>query len=151
MHFQIVAGALCLDFINTLDNRADPERLQELLSSYDDLIDWATQAGAIDASMRTALSHEAKANPAKARVALTAAVELREVLHRILEAELAGRRIVESDRRALNMALGRALSHRELQSTRTGFRLDWSSEPSNLEAVLWPIVDSAGQLLTSPD
>lgn len=151
MEFQIIAGELCLDFINTLDNRPVPERRKELLCSYEDLADWAAQAGAIDAALRSALIREAEADPVTANAVLTRALQLRESLYRILKTRLAGRRIDEPDRRAFSTTLGEALSHLQLRPTRSGFRLDWTKEPVNLEMVWWPIAKSAGQLLTSDD
>jgi predicted RNA-binding Zn ribbon-like protein len=151
MDFNLIAGELCLDFVNTLDNRPVPERLKELLCSYEDLTDWATHAGAIESSQRVALNAEAKAHPGKAAVVLRRAVELREALYRILEARLAGRSVDEKDRIEFSAALGEALARRQLIPTRNGFRLDWPAEPVHLESVLWPIADSAGRLLTSED
>jgi predicted RNA-binding Zn ribbon-like protein len=151
MKFQIIADELCLDFINTLDNRPVPERRRELLGSYEDLADWAVQAGAINATLRAALTRQAKVHPAKARAVVCRAIDLRETLYRIVAGRLTRRRLADADRRALNVALGQALSHLQLRATRKGFRLDWAEEPVSLEAILWPIAGSAGQLLTSGD
>jgi predicted RNA-binding Zn ribbon-like protein len=151
MKFQIIAGELCLDFINTLDNRPVPERQRELLGSYEDLADWAAQAGAIQAALRAALIRQAKAQPVKASAVLRRAIHLRETLYRIVGGRVARRRLAEADRRAFNALLGEALSHLQLRATRNGFRLDWTEEPVSLEAILWPIAGSAGQLLTSDD
>lgn len=151
MKFQIIADELCLDLINTLDNRPVPERQQELLNSYEDLADWAAQAGAINAPLRVALIRQAKAHPAKARAALRRAIALRETLYRIVAGRLTRRRLADSDRQALNEVLAEALSRLQLRATRKGFRLDWAEEPGSLEAILWPIAGSAGQLLTSGD
>jgi predicted RNA-binding Zn ribbon-like protein len=151
MKFQILAGALCLDFINTLDNRPVPERRRELLGSYDDLLEWASQAGAIDPALRSALIGEARVHPAEARAVLASATDLRETLCRMIEGRLAGKRITEADRRSFSDALGAALSRQLLQPTRTGFRLEWMREPLRLDAVLWPIAKSAGDLFVSAD
>lgn len=151
MKFQIVAGELSLDFVNTFDNRPVPERYKELIVDYKNLVDFAAQAGGIDPSLQSALIREAEAHPAKASAVLTRALQLRETLYRILKARLAGRRIDETDRHAFSAELAEALSYRQLQATRTGFRLEWTKEPVNLEAVWWPIADSAAHLLTSLD
>jgi predicted RNA-binding Zn ribbon-like protein len=151
MKFQIIADELCLDFINTLDHRPLPGRPRELLGSYEDLADWAAQAGAIHANLRVALVRQAKAHPAKASVALRRAIELRETLYRLVESKLARRRLAEGDLRAFSAALGDALSHLQLRAAGKGFRLDWPEEPLSLEAILWPIAGSAGQLLTSDE
>jgi predicted RNA-binding Zn ribbon-like protein len=151
MKFQILADELCLDFINTLDNRPVPERRRELLGSYDDLVEWASQTGAIDSALRSALIGLARAYPAEADAALARATDHRETLYRIIEGRLAGLRITEADRRSFSDALGAALSHQQLQPTRTGFRLEWMREPLSLDAVLWPITKSAGDLLVCAD
>ncbi len=151
MVFSIIAGELCLDFVNTLDNRPVPERRKELLCSFADMTEWALQAGAIGPAQRSSLNAEAKAQPARAAAVLNRALELRETLYRILEARLVGHNADERDRQEFSSALGEALARRHLIPTRSGFRLDWPAEPVQLESVLWPIVDSAGRLLTSED
>lgn len=151
MKFQINAGELCLDFINTLDNRPVPERRQELLVSYEELADWAAQAGAVNASLRRALIQQAELHPARAAAVLRRAIDFRETLYRIVQSILARRRLAEDDRHALNKMLGEALSHQQLRATRQGFELDWVQDPVTLEAILWPIARSASQLLTSDD
>ncbi len=44
--FELTGGRLCLDLVNTLDERAT-DHPRELLPRYQDLIDWGVQAGAI--------------------------------------------------------------------------------------------------------
>jgi predicted RNA-binding Zn ribbon-like protein len=151
MKFQIIADELSLDFINTLDNRPVPERLRELLNSYADLTDWAVQAGAIDASSRERLIRESETHPEKAAAALHRAINFREALYRIVSNRLGKQPIADVDRHSFDAALSEASSHLQLQTTRKGFRLDWPHEPVNLNAILWPIVRSAAQLLTSGD
>jgi len=84
VEFQIIAGELCLDFINTLDNRPVPERRTELLPTYHDLVDWAVQARAISPLQRSALLREAGTYPKAAEQTLSKAISLRECLYRII-------------------------------------------------------------------
>lgn len=151
MKFQIVAGDLSLDFVNTFDNRPVPERYKELLVDYKDLVEFVAQAGGIDPSLQSALLREAEAHSAEADAVLIRALELRETLYRILKARLGRRKIDEMDRRAFSAMLGEALSPRQLEATRSGFRLEWPKDPVSLDAVWWPIADSAALLLTSHD
>src|SRR5882724_5707180 len=90
--FQIIAGEPCLDFINTLDNRPVPERRQELVQSYHDLLDWATQAGTLSPVQHTALQNEAEAHPKDAETVRAQAMELRECLYRMVTAVARNRR-----------------------------------------------------------
>ena len=80
MKFQIIAGEIAIDFINTLDNRPVPERRQELLPTYQHLIAWAEQAGAIRHSQYTELLHQADLRPSEAEAVRRKAIELRECL-----------------------------------------------------------------------
>jgi predicted RNA-binding Zn ribbon-like protein len=122
-----------------------------MLSSYEDLAEWAFEAGAITAKQRAALTQEAKLHPARANSVLRRAIDFRETLYRIMEDLLAKKRPSEDDRQAFNTVLGEAYSHLQLHPIRQGFGLDWPDDPISLEAVVWPIARSAAQLLTSPD
>lgn len=149
--FQIIAGELCLDFINTLDGRAVPEGQRELVPSYEDLLDWATQAGGLSAARRRVLQREAEAHPKNADAVLAQAVELRECLYRIFGPVARNRRASEDDRRCFNAYLGEALSHMELRPAQKGFQLGWAQTDPRLDSLLWPIVRSASDLLTGDD
>ncbi len=151
MEFQIIAGELCLDFVNTLDNRPVPGRQKELLSTYQDFADWAVQADAISLSQRVALLREAAAHPQAADRALRSAVELRECLYQIINSALRHRQALSEDLDTLNAYRGEALANLQLKAARSGFRLGWRDDPSLLDSILWPIVQSASDLLTSPD
>ena len=151
MEFQIIAGELCLDFVNTLDNRPVPERRKELLTTYQDLADWAVQAGALSPLQRGALLRQAGIHPKAADQALSKAITLRECLYRIISSILRNRRAASDDLVAFNGYQGEAFSNLQLKPARSGFRLGWKDEPSRLDSILWPIVRSASDLLTSPD
>ncbi len=151
MEFQIIAGELCLDFVNTLDNRPVPDRRKELLPTYQDLADWAVQAGALSALHRAALLREAGTHPQAAEQALSKAITLRECLYRIISTTLRNQQASSADLVAFNAYRGEALSNLQLKAARNGFRLVWKEDPSRLDSILWPIVRSASDLLTSPD
>jgi len=149
--FQIIAGELCLDFINTLDNRPVPERRLELVPNYFDLLEWALQAGGISPAQHAALRNEAESHPKEAVAARLRAVELRECLYRIMSAITRKRRAEEDDLRTLNVYMGEALAHMELHPTRRGYRLEGPHDSMRLDSVLWPIARSASDLLTGDD
>jgi predicted RNA-binding Zn ribbon-like protein len=48
--FQLVAGHLALDFANTLDFRYDPDRLVDLLPTYECFLAFCRQSGVITAA-----------------------------------------------------------------------------------------------------
>ena len=151
MEFQIIAGELCLDFINTLDNRPVPERRKELLTTYQDLADWAVQAGAVSTLQRAELLREAGTHPKAADGALRKAIALRECLYRIITNLLRNRQASSDDLAAFNSYQQEAFSNLQLKEARGGYRLGWKDDPSQFDSILWPIVRSASDLLTSPD
>lgn len=151
MKFQIIAGDICLDFINTVDHRFDPAQQVELLTSYRDLADWAAQAGAIRPTQRASLLRLAKDRPQAAQAALGNAIHLRECLYRLVTNLLEKRRPAEGDLRIFSGYLGEALSYRQLRAVPGGYRLQWSDDHLRLESIVWSIVSSASGLLTSGD
>jgi predicted RNA-binding Zn ribbon-like protein len=151
VEFQIIAGELCLDFVNTLDNRPLPDRRKELLPTYRDLADWAVQAGALSPLQRTSLLREAGIHPKAAEQALSKAIALRECLYRIINSILRNRRATSDDLMAFNAYQGEAFSNLQLKPARSGYRFGWKDDPSRLDSILWPIVRSTSDLLTSPD
>lgn len=151
MKFQIVAGELCLDFINTLDNRPVPERRLELLPAYEGLAQWALQAGAIAPPQLATLLREAESHPKEAEAVRAKAIDLRECLCRIVKDLARNRRASEDDLQSFSGYLGEALSHLELRQSRKGFRLEWAENQPRLDSILWPIVRSASELLTGND
>ena len=152
LKFQIIAGEPAVDFVNTLDNRPVPERLKELLNSYEELIDWATQSGLMNPAQRSRLLQAVARNNRGASAALSHAIVLRECLFRIFTDVAAGRAPSKGDLQTLNGYLGEAMSHLQLKASGKALRLDWEeAEDPPLESVLWPIARSASELLTSGD
>ena len=151
--FQIIAGEIALDFINTLDNRPLAGRQKELLLTYQHLIAWAEQAGAIPHSQYASLFHQAESRPDEAEAVLRSAVELRESLYRVMQSVLKKRPAPAEDLAAFSGILGEALSHVQMKPVRPGrgYRLEWDPGEPHLESVLWPIVRSASAFLTSLD
>lgn len=152
MKFQIVAGEVSVDLVNTLDNRPDPERHKELLNSYQDVVDWALQAGVISSTQRSRLLKAVQSRPDEATDVLRQAIELRECLNRIYGSVVAGRRPAEIDLQGLNSWLAKAMSNLRLKAAGGGFRLEWNDDGSPpLEWVLWPVARSAVEFLVSSD
>ncbi len=147
--FDLSGGRLCLDFVNTLSgSRARP---RERLRSYDDLVSWGRQSGAITAPIAERLASEARERTRDAARALDGAVRLREVMFRILAASADLRAADEADVAALNMALSDALRHQRLVKAPGGFAWGWVDDVDALGRVPWAAIRSAADLLTSAD
>ena len=87
--FQLVAGHVALDFANTLDNRYNPERSIELLSTYECFLAFASQSGVITGQQERKLLSETSARDA--RHVLDRVIELRESLHSLFRSVATGR------------------------------------------------------------
>src|SRR5437588_8615653 len=77
--FELIAGSVCLDFVNTLDDR--PTKPRELLTHYRDLVRFGEAAGLLKPSQLRRLLKRSATDPHGAQQALRRARELREAIH----------------------------------------------------------------------
>ena len=148
--FDLSAGQLSLDFANTLDDRLSASP-REYLNSYHDLVSWSQQAQTVTDSEARLLQKEAEKHPAKASGVLQEAIVLREALFRIFSAVAEGESSEDEDLNLLNSALSEAMCHVRIVPQTDGFQWDWTAGPENLDRVLWPVIRSAADLLTSDE
>jgi predicted RNA-binding Zn ribbon-like protein len=94
---------------------------------------------------------EARRRPAVAEAALRDAVALREALYRILLARTRDAEPAAGDVELVSAALGRALAHRRVERRGESFALGWDPADDALDAPLWPVLQSAAEVLTSED
>jgi predicted RNA-binding Zn ribbon-like protein len=145
-----VGGVLCLDFANTARWHAS-EHPVETLASYDDLIRWCRRAGVLDRVGAEALHRRAGHRRAAARAALRRAIAVRELLYRLVVALMRGERPRTSELAAFSRELRRAFTHVQVRIARGRLARGWPRRTDRLDAPLWPILDSALQMLTSGD
>ncbi len=147
--FDLSGGRLCLDFVNTVSGSR--ERPTERLQSYDDLVSWGRQSGAVTEQVAERLAEAARSRPRDAAQALANAVRLREVLFRVISACADLRAVDRTDMDLLNSALAEALRHHRLVKTAEGFAWGWSEDADALGQIPWAAVRSAADLLTAPE
>ena len=148
--FDFFAGDLSIDFINTLDPHAESAPQADSLKSYRDLVDWAAQAGVLNASQRALRLRLAKEKPQAAEAAFRQAIQLRGSLHRLVLALMERHSPASDDLRRFNMFLSNAQAHLQLHTTPEGYRLRLEND-LQLSSLLWPIASAASRLLTSED
>ena len=152
--FQLVAGNVCLDFINTLDERGDPEREQELLTSLADLLAFLRQSRELPENVLRRLAHRSpNASPAAEEI-LERAREVREALYRTFAAVVEKHNPSAKHLDTISHEWQRVSRHIRLRRAQTGFDWEWVADDANEAAgdrVLWPILRSAVSLLTSSD
>jgi predicted RNA-binding Zn ribbon-like protein len=141
---------LCLDFANTVSWRGNDQR-HDWLDSYSNLVGWGQLVGVLTDDEAGSLLQEAARRPQEAAQVLERAVALREALYGLFSVVAAGLPPGVTDLDILNAALSRALAHSQLVSTMDGFEWAWVSATGDLERMLWPVAQSAADLLAEGD
>jgi predicted RNA-binding Zn ribbon-like protein len=154
--FELRGGVVCLDFVNTVGWRLTGYS-SEYLRSYEDLLEWSRQAGLLALEETEGLSRQAMLEPEGAREILSRALALREAVHRTIARAIAGESQEEgdlsADLSALNRELSVALSHLRVMPADGAYGWGWERSGDDggarLDSPLWPVAQSAAELLTS--
>jgi predicted RNA-binding Zn ribbon-like protein len=144
------AGMLPLDFANTAEWHAS-ESPAERLNSYNDLVHWSWKADLLSEEEALGLLERARQFPQAAAETLAGAIELREAIYRILSAQAAGELPPEDSLAQLNEALAEALARTKIRPAHGHFSWRWADEEKSLDRMLWPLLRSTAELLTSED
>ena len=148
--FHLGAGALCLDFANTLSWRRSAAPI-ERLGTYQDLGSWARQAGLVTRQQESRLRHEAAVHQRRSQQSLAMARSLRETIFAIVAALTERRRPEDRQLRSLERWVRRALRQSRLTIRDRGYRWEAQHETDPMSRVLWTIALSASELLASDD
>lgn len=144
------AGLLPLDFANTAEWHARPDPTENL-NSYADLVAWSWKGGLLTEREARLLLEQAERRPGESAAALDEAIRLREAIYRIFSALAAGSEAPVESMASFNAALAEALSRTRIEPSDEGFSWGWSDEQQSLDRMLWPILRSTAELLTSTD
>ena len=145
---RLLGGWLCLDFVNSIENRAGhgPE---DFLTSYPDLVRWGQHAGLIAGATAKRLIAHADADEPAADEALRWALELRDALHRLFLAVASRRDPDREDLDLLRRAYLDAMSGATLVPDDERLTWHWRPDEQHLDQLLWPVARSAVKLLTT--
>ncbi|HWY23094.1 MAG TPA: ABATE domain-containing protein [Candidatus Acidoferrum sp.] len=148
--FELIGGNICLDFINTLDDRPS-DKPKELLTNYYELARFGEDTGILTPEQLDSFYERVHLAPDGAEDAVRRARNLREALHDILSAVMNKQNAPQMALDRLNANLHDAALHSRLVQ-REG-RLEWRFDEmtSSFNAMLWPIARAGADLLTSPD
>jgi predicted RNA-binding Zn ribbon-like protein len=146
--FELIAGAVCLDFINTLDDRFSSAP-KELMKSYLDLARFGEDAQIISELHVDRLFVLSQQHPGKAEEVRASAIRLREAMFEVFWAVVQRKPVPKSPLLVLNGFVQEAGRHIELMPVKGHFDLRFNPLPGNFEAPLWPIARSAAELLAS--
>ena len=145
---ELVGGLPCLDLINTTGARAS-DAPRERLRRYEDLLVWSRRASILSAAEADRLRAAATRRPAEARRALARVLRLREDLYRLLRAVAEGSKPSPEAVRQVGKWWLADRRKRELSAGDRGFSLRLRVSARELDAMVWPIISSAVELLVS--
>jgi predicted RNA-binding Zn ribbon-like protein len=144
MAFQLIAGHPALDLVNTLDWRFGTRGPEELLATYDDLLQFTRQSNLLPVL-------PVAAKNAKAR-ALKSCIELREALAEIFYARLDRRPSSAAARQRLERFFKEARSRQSLNWTESPrLQWEWPAQRSDASLPVSALALSASDLMTSDD
>ncbi len=148
--FDLSGGVLCLDFANTVSRRKIAERAIDHLCSYDDLVAFAEQSKFVSQKEAEELRVYARRRCRVARDTLLKAISCRDSIYRAFAALAEGRPADSADVQQISDFALEALNHRQLEPADGHYRWGWQRNSKNiLDRILWPIAQSAAELLTS--
>jgi predicted RNA-binding Zn ribbon-like protein len=142
---DLIGGALCLDFVNTVGWRGNTDHPGDHLTSYDELLIWSEISGALNRAEGRSIKRAARQRKDVAGGVLNTAIELREALAQLFTgtADSHGPLMIVND------LLAQAPARRAIAPLAAGF--DWQTDKRHdlLLQPLWPVLWSATDLLTS--
>jgi len=147
---RLLGGRLCLDFTNTMDPRLG-NHPQDFLGDYADLVQWSRHAGLLTEDEAEYLLREAAHRPAKAPMAFERAITLREAMYRVFSAIAHSTVPKNADLDTVKAAFVEAMTYAQFIPTADGFEWGWEERKHALDQMLWPVVRSAVELLTSSE
>lgn len=151
--FDLLGGAVCLDFVNTLDDRFSNEP-KELLKDYVDLARFGEDARTLSDLQVDRLMAWSMQRPDEAGRALVSAIQLREAISEIFYALARKKPVPAAGLIILNQHVQEAAQHLNVvpaNPDRGKQHFEWKFETPthDLFSPLWPIARDAAELLAS--
>ena len=147
---ELIGGCSALDFTNTVHNHATGLKTDEI-GSYQELVTWAERAGVVGAADARSLLEQAGRHPRKAAAVLEEARSIRALIYKVFASVAEGGSPRPTDVAALSRTWAEASLNCHLEPEGKGFRWRWRGAGKSLQHVLWPVIRSATELLTSPN
>jgi predicted RNA-binding Zn ribbon-like protein len=122
----------------------------DYLVNYSDLADWGNKVGILSPAQANQLQKRAEQNAVEAEKALEAALTLRELLYRLFSNAARGSEPNKKDMEIFVASYGEAISHGTFLKTNDHYTTIWKVDET-VDAILWPIIHSAGELLLSDE
>jgi predicted RNA-binding Zn ribbon-like protein len=147
-HRMLIGGAVCLDFINSR-NRSASEGPFDFFSDYPALLSWGLQLGLLSQSDAENQMEKARRQKRKSRIALERAIELREDIFSVFSAIAGKKKVPDRALKNINLAWASAMDHLQILPDQERFTWKWKGMADTLDGLLWPVAQSAAELLVS--
>jgi predicted RNA-binding Zn ribbon-like protein len=148
--FELIGGNVCLDFINTLDDRPSGKP-KELLKDYYELARFGEDTGILTPEQLDFFYENVPLMPEEAADALRRAIKLREAVYAVFSALMKGQTVPPVEMGTLNAYIQDAVLHSRLVQSEGRCEWRFDNMGSAFDAMLWPIARAAADLLTSSD
>ena len=148
MRFEFIAGALCLEFANTIHNSRAEDNGEEL-HAISDLLQWAKEAGLLSSAHHDRLAAHYSRNPREAAAAVAKGTAIRDLLLSIFAGVANGRSVSSQRLSELNAALAHAPGLLRVHKNPDRIETEWTSATDGLPQVFFAVLASAAELLAS--
>jgi predicted RNA-binding Zn ribbon-like protein len=148
---DFVGGCLSLDFANTVHDRVDTSKDQDLLGTYADLVSWARAAGTLTSSQASRLTRLMNKDPKQAASAFRRAIRLREAIYRAFAAVADEQPPNDKDIESICSAFAEAGRRLSVVPGDDGIEMRWRLAAEDASGLLAPIAFSASELLLCDD
>lgn len=145
---ELVGGALCLDFANTINSRREPEH--DYLLTYSDLVNWAGKVEILSGQQVKSLKQRETQDSKRAAQALEKGRTAREIIYRVFSAIANKSKPKEEDLIAITRLFEEAIANGQHVKVANHYEITWKAD-ATFEALLWQIVFSAEYLLISEE
>jgi predicted RNA-binding Zn ribbon-like protein len=147
---KYVGGDPSIDLVNTVDwlhDGLDHDRIPD----HNRLVEWGEGAGVIAPAIGDRLRRAAASQPRQAASAVAAAASLRWLLQRLFTDLASGTPSSAALDEFNELLAGRLGRMRIAAVPRRGLAISWEGMGEDLQSLLWPVIWSAAQLLTSDE
>lgn len=145
---RLDGGILCLDFINTIDNRFRESGI-DYLTGYHQLLEWHDHVRVIPSKLLQTLQRLGKSYPAQAALVFERSLQLREVLYQLFTTIIAKKSPAAPELQAFNNYVTETLAHVTLVYDKGARQGNVVFTSPVMEQVMWWVVQSALTVWTS--
>lgn len=148
MRFEFIAGALCLDFANTIHNLRAEDKEEEL-RAVSDLLRWAKEARLLSSACHDRLAAHYNRNPGEGATALAKGIAIRGLLLSIFIRIANGRSASAQQLSDLNSALAQTPGLLRVRKNSHHVETEWTGAADGLEQIFFAVLTGAAELLAS--